>query len=627
MTSSNRRSLGIPVKIDSSTSRSSGEGSTRKVTKMKEPASFHGSLAPSSTERRTPKSKKKTSSSFTANQCCDIHPEVKLGGKDGNSCPECAIQVMKLAARHLERRAAELELERKEKELEEKARKQRRKERKLVASSLTHAADMKGNFNRGGKKLSDDDGEGRQEDTQAMRRWSTAFEYETGRRSSEVNPPPTQPRSVPCQTKSKPSSKKGTSRPRLRRQFSLGQVANSYEIDEPSSRADTLIKIARLREGDGAWVKRSDDYWTYATLKAREDGPDASLVFTVNDRGSSKKFPVTKWAKFVRLVAENVEDDYELEMEEEEDDEIMMMSDLTLNDDKGAKNNKCRGDEHLLEKSLDTFATFASESTTGSSDTLPSKDSYSSRGSKKEKVEAIVLKDLKDHEVSMYTFGLQDEDEHFLQDEDLPMCTSRLKDKDGHSNATGLQDKSCSQIVKFEQISEEEKPKLKVSFNIPQDEGVRSSMTSVSESSSCDNYDADAEETGTKNEITFAGKAKTNITRSKSLPLSEPYSTCQQHNKQSRLPKCRPIRRTSLCEINDGNEKIKVDTKRPKNKKQAMYRTYIPKKKLQELNIGGAIPKHHGQVRQESFYSALKSIQRRSSVMMPTTSSAAVNLD
>lgn len=89
----------------------------------------------------------------------------------------------------------------------------------------------------------------------------------------------------------------------IRRQFDLGEVAGTF--DTLPTDQESLIRIARLRVGDGAFVRRSDNVWTYARLKSREHGPDASLVFTVAARGATKSFPVSYWSQYIRLAAEN----------------------------------------------------------------------------------------------------------------------------------------------------------------------------------------------------------------------------------------------------------------------------------------------------------------------------------
>ena len=82
-------------------------------------------------------------------------------------------------------------------------------------------------------------------------------------------------------------------------------------MDAPLSGEDALIKVARLQEGDGAWIRRSSgnairgNVWTYAVMKERVfNGRDESLIFTVDERGMKKRFPANCWAEFVRMAPE-----------------------------------------------------------------------------------------------------------------------------------------------------------------------------------------------------------------------------------------------------------------------------------------------------------------------------------
>lgn len=52
----------------------------------------------------------------------------------------------------------------------------------------------------------------------------------------------------------------------------------------------------------------------------------------------------------------------------------------------------------------------------------------------------------------------------------------------------------------------------------------------------------------------------------------------------------------------------------------------IPRKKLHELIVGGALPPNHGDAGYESFQRALKSIHKRSSVFLPPVSDGGVIL-
>lgn len=85
-----------------------------------------------------------------------------------------------------------------------------------------------------------------------------------------------------------------------RGEYVLGEVA------QPSDVADIpLIDIARLHVGDPVWVKRTDKSWTYAIVKEVETGPNASVVITVSKQGEFKKLSMNQCVKFLRRVVNN----------------------------------------------------------------------------------------------------------------------------------------------------------------------------------------------------------------------------------------------------------------------------------------------------------------------------------
>lgn len=68
------------------------------------------------------------------------------------------------------------------------------------------------------------------------------------------------------------------------------------------SKKETAAAVALLRVSDAAFVRRSDGNWTYAVVKERVDGNDASIKFKVNARGSTKSFPMSQWGSYIRRV-------------------------------------------------------------------------------------------------------------------------------------------------------------------------------------------------------------------------------------------------------------------------------------------------------------------------------------
>lgn len=90
-----------------------------------------------------------------------------------------------------------------------------------------------------------------------------------------------------------------------RRQLTIGQVAQPSEIDQTTTSSDELgIKISCLNVGDPVWVRRSKEEWTYAILKEKGECLDDPFRFTVNEVGSTKTLFRKHLAKFVKLVAE-----------------------------------------------------------------------------------------------------------------------------------------------------------------------------------------------------------------------------------------------------------------------------------------------------------------------------------
>ena len=81
----------------------------------------------------------------------------------------------------------------------------------------------------------------------------------------------------------------------------LGSKGGDCDIlMEPKKRI--MAKIAKLREHQAAYIKRTDGSWTYATVKERKVGGLEYLLFKVNKRGSTKKIERHQWAKFIRPI-------------------------------------------------------------------------------------------------------------------------------------------------------------------------------------------------------------------------------------------------------------------------------------------------------------------------------------
>jgi len=65
------------------------------------------------------------------------------------------------------------------------------------------------------------------------------------------------------------------------------------------------VAVSKLHVNDCAWIRRSDRTWSYAIVKSRSDGDDASITFQVNPRGSTKTIGTAQWAGHVRLSAKH----------------------------------------------------------------------------------------------------------------------------------------------------------------------------------------------------------------------------------------------------------------------------------------------------------------------------------
>ena len=85
---------------------------------------------------------------------------------------------------------------------------------------------------------------------------------------------------------------------------------SSYSVGDKGREEDMIVDgkketaaaVALLRVSDAAFVRRSDGNWTYAVVKQRTEGSDASIKFKVNSRGSTKSFPMSQWGSYIRRI-------------------------------------------------------------------------------------------------------------------------------------------------------------------------------------------------------------------------------------------------------------------------------------------------------------------------------------
>lgn len=80
----------------------------------------------------------------------------------------------------------------------------------------------------------------------------------------------------------------------------IGQVAKPSDVA-----ADFPIDLRCLRKGDPVWVKRTDRSWTYALVKKRENGQNASVVVMVSSEGATKAFSTKRCPMFLRKVMDD----------------------------------------------------------------------------------------------------------------------------------------------------------------------------------------------------------------------------------------------------------------------------------------------------------------------------------
>ena len=215
-------------------------------------SSFHNGRDSRSSRHRSRTQPRKTSRSFgfeeppTAGrgrtETCPLHPRERVD--DEGLCPKCKVQMIRNAAKKLERRADLLEVE------VEKERGARRKSR------LSHSVP---------NRLLDS---------------SLGSSRVFSRSEHDLD------------------GQKGKQR------FRIGQVGRPDQMEFVASTEKMLIDIARLREGDGAFVRRSDKVYTWAVLKERETGSTSSLIFYVDERMCTKKFPLSQvGAAFTSLLS------------------------------------------------------------------------------------------------------------------------------------------------------------------------------------------------------------------------------------------------------------------------------------------------------------------------------------
>eukprot|EP00956_Cyclotella_meneghiniana_P034219 scaffold102510_cov57-Cyclotella_meneghiniana.AAC.3 len=87
--------------------------------------------------------------------------------------------------------------------------------------------------------------------------------------------------------------------------YTLGEKARSFSHMMDAIRPQSVYQ---LKNGDFAFVKRSNGSWTYAMLAHRSRGSsyeDEHMMFVLDEKGSSKVIDEKDWARFIRCLAES----------------------------------------------------------------------------------------------------------------------------------------------------------------------------------------------------------------------------------------------------------------------------------------------------------------------------------
>lgn len=378
----------------------------------------------------------------------------------------------------------------------------------------------------------------------------------------------------------------------------IGDVARPSEIDKDIRMTD----IGNLCKGEPVWIKRSDKSWTYAIVEEREIGPNASIVITVSNQGAFKKLSLHQCAKLLRKVQD--------------------------------------GDNEI---------------DTSNTDTIPSTSSDTEL----------------DNSVRTFLDSLED---YFLQ-----------RQGDLYNRSTHHDEASIQRLVEL--ICSHHDDKMKNSrLPMPRVEGFVNSTTRINPKDACLSPKPSISHNSTERHGSDANQPKRHVTFKlhddhslNSIPLANETvardKNTAQKAKQSptRRPKPPPVARRSSWSteikrlLNIPNEKLNdpsLGGKLPRKHIDKEIHSYdhapktihsllsevppppsygsrknvsedislqddklsIPKKRLQDLDMGAVIPPKHGNARFESFQHALVSIHRRSSVFLPSEPGSEVTL-
>lgn len=92
------------------------------------------------------------------------------------------------------------------------------------------------------------------------------------------------------------------------RALQLGDVASPQDMHIESDHQRQYENVASLPVHSFAYILRSTGEWTYAIIADRpvKCGPNASIMFVLNDKGSTKTIKAKDWGKYIRPISGSV---------------------------------------------------------------------------------------------------------------------------------------------------------------------------------------------------------------------------------------------------------------------------------------------------------------------------------
>jgi hypothetical protein len=396
----------------------------------------------------------------------------------------------------------------------------------------------------------------------------------------------------------------------------VGEVAQLSVVNKA-----ILLNFAGLHKDDLVLVKRSDMSWTYALIKEKENGPNASVIVTVNSHGAFKKMSVHQCAKFLRKVVVDHHDDYRIES--------------------------------------GSISTSLSSSTKTSNDvsTVPgAKELYYSHH---EKYEAVRSTRNQGDLMPRLIGKLND---RCLQENDKPKCSKRPTVDIPSPSFPQIVPPSPtislkSSIMKHRSLhdSNQNQPSQRhVTFNVNQGGDQKSFRLNHAPSAKVDKEITLHSDSSEWSRITRNNKnseqgdqssvANPQLRRQRSWSmevqgmaegiLKIPKTKLEDLNMGEILPQNRRQldgRRNSFPHAPTSNhtrssKRSSVSLLLQHDKCFNVESSSVPRKKLNQLNMGETVPQSHGQAGFESFQHALQSIHKRSSVFLPPVSGGGVTL-